>query len=223
MTSSIIDRRSRAKLASAFSSVAAVVAAAADASSIAPRAFFVIPPTNDDVPHPRGVVGAVATTTTMAAASRHRPHAILRLAPSPERGGDGNDWNADDEGDGSAPSDESLLNELWTARRDVFGADAPSNDDPARRGEECRGRLPLGDARAIGIVPQDEGRRGIRWGVQAFVERIREADDAAVVDDDSDDDRTSLLRRMMRREDDDAAFGGPLDGITAEDGVDSWQ
>ncbi len=61
------------------------------------------------------------------------------------------------------------------------------------------------------------------------MDRIREAgENVAIVDENEDDDDgggRALASRMTRRDEDDVnvVFGGPLDGISPVDDVDSWQ
>ena len=216
MTTSIIDRRSLAKLALVFSPVAAANSAFAPA--------FVIAPSNRNSPH--RAPDAVAMTMTAA-----RPPRALRAVGGGGEGGRlcDNDRNDDDDGDDSPSSSEALLAELRTARRDMFGADVPSNDDlraAARNAESDFLSAMREQTESFRRMKDELGSDG---ACEAFMERIREADDGAVAaaaaadDDDDDDDGRSIVRRMMMQRDDDGTMGRPLDGITAEDDVDSWQ
>jgi hypothetical protein len=144
-----------------------------------------------------------------ATSSRRTPPALLLLDLSGEDDGDRNDANDDEEDDDSSPSNESLLGELRTARRDMFGADVPSNDDlrAAARKAECDFLAAMREeSESFRKMKDDVGSDG---ACEAFMERIREAYDAEIVD--------------INDEDDNAAFGSPRDGITAQDDVDSWQ
>ena len=205
MTTSIIDRRSLAKLALAFSPVAAANSAFAPA--------FVIPPSKRN--------------------SAHRAPDAVRARVGVGGGGGGgslcdNDRNDDDndrnDDDDSPSSNEALLDELRTARRDMFGADVPSNDDlrAAARNAESDFLSAMREQRESFRRMKDE--LGSDGACEAFMERIREADDGAfAAATDDDDDGRSIVRRMMMRRDDDGAMGSPLDGITADDDGDAWQ
>ena len=220
MTTSIIDRRPLAKLALAFSPVAAANSAFAPA--------FVIPPSKRNSAH--RAPDAVAVTMTAA-----RPPRALRARVGGGGGGGGgggsrcdNDRNDDDndrnDDDDSPSSNEALLDELCTARSDMFGADVPSNDDlrAAARNAESDFLSAMREQRESFRRMKDE--LGSEGACEAFMERIREADDGAfAAATDDDDDGRSIVRRMMMRRDDDGAMGSPLDGITADDDGDAWQ
>jgi len=216
MTTSMIDRRSLAKLALAFSPVAAANSAFAPA--------FVVPPSKRNSPH--RAPDAVAATMTAA-----RPPRALRARVGGGGGGGSrrdNDRNDDDndrnDDDDSPSSNEALLDELRMARRDMFGADVPSNDDlraAARNAESDFLSAMREQGESFRRMKDELGSDG---ACEAIMERIREADDgafAAAANDD--DDGRSIVRRMMMRRDDDGAMGSPLDGITADDDSDSWQ
>jgi hypothetical protein len=254
MTSPMVDRRPRAKLASALSTIVVgvvfviVVVDNADcASSLVPRGASFVPPPSKRIVARCPREGAVATTIIATPSSRRRPRDVVpRLARSPHgRGysihqGDNDDRDECDDGDGdsddSGPSDAYLLNELRNARRDMFGTDVPSNDDlrAAARNSECEFLDAMRTQTEIFHRMKDDV--GSDGACEAFMERIREADEnVATVDDDNENDDgggggggggRSLIRRMMNRkdDDDDVAFGGPPDGITSLDTVDSsWQ
>jgi hypothetical protein len=228
MTSTIVDRRRPlAKVASVFSAIAVLVVVV-DASSLAPRsALFSLPPSKRIAPHnPRGAV----PTTIATPSSHHLPRdATPRLARSPDGGGDFIYRNDDDDegGGDSSPSDASLLSELRTARRDMFGMDVPSNDDLRAAAKNAENDFLRAMRRQTEIFKRMKDDVGSDMACKSFMERIREADDdAAIVDESYDDDcGRSLVRRMMGREDgdDEVAFRGPLDGITSVDNVNSWQ
>jgi hypothetical protein len=170
MTTSIIDRRSRAKLALAFSPIAAAKSAFAPA--------FVIPPSNHNSPHraPDAVV------VTMAAA---RPPRALRARVG--GGGEGgsrydNEWNddVDDDDDDDSSSNESLLEELRTVRRDMLGADVPSNDDLRAAARNAQSDFLSAMREQMESFRRMKDDVGSDRACEAFTERIREADDGAV-------------------------------------------